>query len=359
MKQWFFRPIIVVFWVVILFGCLYWPKLKIFHYEANTLNVFAWGDILDNAVIAQFEKETGHKINLSYYSSNEELLVKLKATKGEGYDLIIPSDYAVALLTEEGLLKPLDRGRLLFWQDINPNLLGHHFDPQNRFSLPFEWEIYILGIDKNYFATRPLDPSWKLIFDKNTVNYKISMINDPIEAIQFAGFYLFGDLDHLDETQALSVKNLLKEQKKWVEAYANFRGDYFLATQNCPVVIASSSYIWRTMRLFPFVSFIVPKEGTFITIENLAIPKLSDKDDLTYKFINYLYSHYSVKSHFETYGFFPATLQSLKEIEMEPEARELVFSSEEQFKKFHFVTDLIPQQQIHDTWVEVKSGKSY
>ncbi len=78
-------------------------------YEPNSINVFAWGDILDPAVIADFEKETGIKVNLNYYSSNEELIVKLKATRGEGYDLIIPSDYAVKILIKEDLLKPIDQ----------------------------------------------------------------------------------------------------------------------------------------------------------------------------------------------------------------------------------------------------------
>lgn len=357
MRKLIIRSLIILFWIALIFASLYWPKLKVIHYDANTLNVFAWGDILDPTVIAQFEKDTHIKVNLNYYSSNEELLVKLKATKGEGYDLIIPSDYAVNILIHEELLKPIDKSKLTFWHELNPNLLGHHFDPENRYSLPFEWEIFIFGINKDYFAKNNLPHSWKLIFDKNTVQYKISMTNDPIEAIQFAGFYLYGTVPTLTQDQADQVTKLLIEQKQWVEAYANFRGDYFLATQNCPIVIASSSYIWRTMRQFSFVGFIVPEEGTFITIENLSIPKLSTKDHLTYQLINYLYSHYSVRSHFETYGFFPATLHSLKDMPLEPEAKSLVFASEEQFDKFHFVDELMSPQETRDTWVEVKTRK--
>ena len=70
----------VLVWVCLIFSALYWPKWKIFKYDENTINVFVWGDIFDPAVIADFEKETGIKLNLSYYSSNEELIVKLKAT---------------------------------------------------------------------------------------------------------------------------------------------------------------------------------------------------------------------------------------------------------------------------------------
>ena len=206
MKKLLLRSFFVLFWIALIGAILYWPKLKVIQYDSRTLNVFAWGDILDPSVIAKFEKETNIKVRLSYYASNEELLVKLKATQGEGYDLIVPSDYAVKILIQENLLKCLDKSRLHFWKELNPHLLGHFFDPENRYSLPFEWEVYLFGINKDYFDANPkLPPSWKLIFDRKTVQYKISMTNDPIEAIQFAGFYLFGNVSELNSQQALSL----------------------------------------------------------------------------------------------------------------------------------------------------------
>ncbi len=347
---------IILSWMALIFTALYLPNWKMLPYEENSINIFAWGDILDPAIIAEFEHETGIKVHLNYYSSNEEMLVKLKATHGSGYDLIIPSDYAVAVLREERLLKEIDRSELSFWKEINPLLLGHPFDPENRYSIPFEWEIFALAIDKNYFAHRALAPSWKLIFDKNTVTYKIAMVNDPIEAVQFAGFYLYGAVPTLEERQLAEIQNLLIEQKKWVEAYASFRADYFLATRNCPVAIASSSYLWRTMRLFDFVKIIVPEEGSFITIENLCIPALSAKEKLVYRLINFLYRPENVASHFHTFGFFPSTLNAIPHLHMDSEAEALIRSTPEQFEKFHFIRNQIPEQKIRDLWVEVKSG---
>ncbi|HKZ00439.1 MAG TPA: extracellular solute-binding protein [Rhabdochlamydiaceae bacterium] len=355
MKKVLIRSSIILLWLVIIFTGLYWPKFKVLQYEKNSITVFTWGDILEPTVIEQFEKDTGIKVYLNYYSSNEELLVKLKATRGEGYDLVVPSDYAVKLLAEDGLLKTIDKSRLAFWNALNPRLLGHFYDPENNYSTPFEWELFGLGIDKDYFETHTCLPSWKMIFDKSLINYKISMINDPIEAVQMAAFYLYGPINSLTPEQTPSVVKLLMQQKEWVEAYANFRGDYFLATKNCPVVVASSSYIWKTMRIFPFVRFVLPQEGTFITIENLSIPAASDKEKLVYQFINYLYRPQSVVKHYTTFGFFPATLDAMDMFKLDPETQKLLLSSEEDFKKFHFAKTLLPQQQLRDIWVEVKS----
>ncbi len=355
MKKIIIRSVIILFWVVLIFCVLYWPKWKVIKYEENTINVFVWGDILESSVVADFEKETGIKINFSYYSSNEELLVKLKATKGEGYDLIIPSDYAVNILIKEGLLKKLDKDKFAYWQSINPALLGHYFDPENTYSIPFEWELFGFGIDKDYFAAHPTPPSWKMIFDPNTVHYKITMNNDPIEAVQFAAFYLYGDVDQLTPDQVQEVKQTLIRQRPWVAAYASFRGDYFLATKNVAVVIASTSYIWRTKRMFDFVGFVVPKEGSFITIENICIPKPSQKEDLVFRFINYLCSPKSVATHFKTYALFPSTLHALDILEIDPQASSIMRSTPEDFKNYHFIHNILPQEETLDTWVEVKT----
>ncbi|MBS0627482.1 MAG: spermidine/putrescine ABC transporter substrate-binding protein, partial [Verrucomicrobia bacterium] len=93
MKKLLIRLCIISSWLIGIFVALYWPKINFFSYKDHTINVFAWSDILHPDIVADFEKETGIKVKFNYYSSNEELLVKLKATKGEGYDLIIPSDY--------------------------------------------------------------------------------------------------------------------------------------------------------------------------------------------------------------------------------------------------------------------------
>jgi spermidine/putrescine transport system substrate-binding protein len=355
MVKFFIRSLIVLFWIGLIFAGLYWPKWKIFHYEENSINIFSWGDILDPDVVADFERETGIKVHLNYYSSNEELLVKLKATRGEGYDLIIPSDYAVQQLAKDHLLLPLDRSKFSFWEDLNPALVNLPFDPDNIYSIPFEWEIFGLGIDSNYFSTRPLDPSWKLIFDEKVINYKITMINDPVEAVLFSSFYLYGIVDRLDQGQVEEIKKLLIRQRKWVEAYADFRGDYFLATKNCPVVVSSSSYIWRTMRNFPFIRFVVPKEGTFITIENLCIPSASKKEKLSYQFINYLFRPESVASHYRTFGFFPSNLKALPLMELDPQAEALIRTSPKDFNKFYLTKVLLPQQELRNLWVEVKT----
>ncbi|MGD0664568.1 MAG: spermidine/putrescine ABC transporter substrate-binding protein [Rhabdochlamydiaceae bacterium] len=350
----FIRASVVFFWTLLIFGILYWPE-ETFLSNNRAINVFAWGDILDPAIVADFQKETGIKVNMNFYASNEEMIVKLKATGGQGYDMIIPSDYSVEILAKEGLLKELDKSKLNFLPNLNPKLVNLPFDPGNVYSVPFEWELYLIGIDKTYFANRSYDPSWKMVFDTDNINYLITMINDPIQSIDLVSFYLFGNVTTINDQQLSDVTDLLIAQKKHVNAYADFRADYFLATKNSVAVIASSSYLWRTMKKFPFVGYVLPKEGSVITIENLCIPKPSKKEHLTYQLMNYLYTRASMKSHYDTFSIFPATTDVIDDLNESEDTHRLLTMEGDEFKNLRFTTVVASQEKIRDAWVKIKT----
>ncbi len=344
--------LIPLFWIFLFFGVLYLPKWKFLRPQEKAISVFTWGDLLDPEVIEEFERATGIKVHLNFYYSNEELAVKLKATEGVGYDLVLPSDYAVQGLVNEGLLKRLDKSKLPFLNTLNPHLLGLFFDPENAYSIPFEWEVFGFGVDTTRLHIE--HPSWDLIFNPKE-KYTLAMINDPIEAINFAAFYLFGPTSTLSDEKRMRIESLLKRQKKWVEAYTENRGDYFLATRSCPLAVLTSQSAARSMRLFPFVDFVIPEEGTFISIENLCIPKASTKDALVYEFINFLYTKESMLRHYQKFHFFPAIDTPLLPLAPERRFEALQKAGNIPADKTHFFKRLLPPRQTQELWIDVKS----
>jgi spermidine/putrescine transport system substrate-binding protein len=347
------RLFIIFFWVFLIFAVLYLPNVRWIQRNDESINVFCWGDGIDPDVIADFQQETGIKVHLNYYSSNDELIVKMKATRGAGYDLIAPSDYAIAKLVKYDLLRPLDRSKLKFWKELNPLLMGHPFDPHNEYSVPFEWEVFGLGYDMEYFEKTPFEPSWEMLFSPQ--GYQVAMLNNPGDAVFLSSLYLFEKSNLLTPEEFEKTRMLLIQQKPFVEAYADHRTSYFLATRNCPVVVTANSYIWRLKKNFPFIKFAIPKEGTYISIENFALPHGSPKEELVYTFLNYLYTKDSFEKHFETFGFFPAISGAVKNLEEDPDAQAILFTAKEEFKKFHLYTELVPQKELIPLWVEVKT----
>lgn len=341
-KQSAIRIFMVIFWIGAILSSLYFFDYLFSSLSKRSINVLVWSGMLDSNYIAKFEKETNIRVNLSYFENNEELIVKLRATKGKGYDLIVPSDYAISILKEDNLLKKLDKSKLNFLDNLNPVLLNHYFDEHNEYSIPAEWAVFGLGIDKSSAGRAPKNSysdinSWELIFNPKTIKSKIVMSNDYLVSIPLAAIYLFKSLKNIDTYKLVEIKNLLLQQKPFVEAYTDSRPDYYVITNNVPIAVASSSYMIRSMREYPNLDFIIPKEGTLVTIESYAIPQASNKDDLVYEFLNFMFRPETVKHHFEKLGIFPTIKNVLPELNLTGIAKYLLTISQEEFNKFNFL----------------------
>ena len=354
-KRFSVRAGIVVLWLVVIALMLLMPRVNIV--EKNSITVFAWSGVFSQEYIQKFEQETGIKVYVSYYTSNEELLIKLRATGGRGYDLVVPSDYAVKKLLDEGLLKKLDHSKLNFMQSLNPLLLGHAFDPSNAYAIPFVWELYLICIAADFMRTHALPAnSWDLIFKPQNFgsDYRLIMVNDPVEAILSAAYFLYGSVESLTDAQIDEVQKLLIHQSAWVEGYSNVRSDYYLGTRNAATALAQSAELWRALRDYQGIDFVVPHE-TFITIEHCAIPVASTKDDLVYTFLNYFYTQESFKHHFDLFRSCPARLDVIDLLNASEQQKEIMRSSPEAFKNYHFIRDIISEQRKHDLWITLKS----
>lgn len=357
MKSWKFpliRLLILLFWSGMLALLLYLPTFEREELEPTSISIFTWGDILEPELIQQFEKKSGIKVYLNYYASNEELMVKMRATGGRGYDMIIPSDYAVDTMRREGLLKRLDHSKLKLCSKIHPLLLNRKFDPDNSYSIPYLWEVYGMGYNKNFFGNSPPHASWDLIFNSSQIDYRIAMTNDPIDAVSLAGFYLYGPVGQFNQEQIAGIQKLLTEQKQFVEAYADFRGDYLLATKNCAIAVCTSSYIARSMHSLDYIGFLVPEEGSFITIENFAIPEVSNREELVYQFINFMFEPESIRTNVEEYSFFSSCEEAIDLFPGNEFFEKHMRASTYENRPTYLVNKSIPTRTIADLWTNVK-----
>lgn len=344
----------IIFWAMLFFGCLYIPKLLyIWSADSKTLNIATWTDMLDEAMLKKFEQETGIRVNISYFDNNDELLVKMRATQGQGYDLIIPSDHTVQLLIQDNLLKPLDHSKITIWDRIEPWLLNAYFDPQNQFSIPYYWGIYGIGINKSFFGGQVPKASWDLIFKPLDKHAKISMLDNPRESILLATFYLYGAVEKMNSCMIEEVKKLLIRQKQWVEAYTEFRADYLLLSTTCPVVVSTTPTIFRLMGIQSNIEFLVPEEGTFMTTDNWVIPRASSKEDYVYSFINFLYQPEIIRHHFNVFTFIPATIDFRELLTQYPSI--LAAYAIEHHKLFYF-KNILSKTMLNDVWIALKSS---
>lgn len=346
------RASIVFFWLIIVVVFLYAGKITDLFERGRSINVLVWGQVLDKEFLVDFEKETGIRVNVNYFENNEELFVKLRATQDHDYDLIMPSDWAAQLLIQEGLIKKIDHEKIAFWDDIQPALLNHYFDRGNEYTLPYYWTLYGLGVNTDHFGGQLPTATWKLVFDPAYMPQSIGTFEDIRPLTLIAALYLFGRLDALSALEIDQIIAVLREQKKHVEMYTDNRAEYLLASGATPVVTGLSGDFLKVMRRFDNISFLIPQEGAFAIIDSLAIPSASQKDDLIYPFLNYLFRKDIVQQYVDKFEFFSAVKVDADYDERFAQFTEPTF---ELFNKIHFFKNVVSSAILNDILIALKS----
>jgi spermidine/putrescine transport system substrate-binding protein len=322
----------------------------------NELNVFTWADYIPAEIAADFEKETGIHVHFHYYASNEELLAKMRSTKGHGYDLLIPSDYAVKILIDEHLIKPIDKKKVPYFSEIAPFLCNRHFDLDNTYSIPGLWEVFGLGVDREALANQPEilnKPSLKHLFDPTS--YKVTMTPDVLEAITFASQYLYNKTESLSKTQLAEVEALLTKQKKGTEAYADYRAKYLISTKNCSIALLRSPFFHQIKTDSPFIDFLIPEGPIFLSIESYAISKETKQEEAAYKFLNFLLRKENTLKLIEFCPLYPSIIGYSKEQKTYPEFDETLQKIVErnEFECFRYLTS---ESEMRKLWINVKKN---
>jgi len=353
-------------------GVLYLPRILDVFGSQTSLNIYTFTEMLSPEVAQRFEDETGVAVNIKFFQTNEELYAKLRVNLGEGYDIIVASEYMIETMKNEGILQKLDHSKLAILQELDPKLLNQPFDPGNQYSLPLEWHTYgivydkaLINSSKTSTNTNTIDEiSFDLLFKdprellqlglvKNL--YKICMVDDGKEALMLALLYLFGGQKPMNEEAFVRVEQLLIQQKEWVEAYTSSSLQYFLFTDIVPVAVTSSSYMKKILEETDRFGFKIPKEGGILVLENYAIPISCKKVDLVHQFFNFVLSQENVEFNSDKYGYNPTNKKAYAAVPERFLNDVNIFPDEKTFERLHILRqEYPPKKKIENTWLGVK-----
>ena len=115
--------------------------------SGKKLNVFVWTEYVPDSVFKKFEAETGTKVNISTYSSNEDMLAKVKSESPGTYDIVLPSDYMVKSMIAQGMLEKLDQSKLTNISNIGSQYLNPSYDPGNVYSVPYQGGVAAIAVN--------------------------------------------------------------------------------------------------------------------------------------------------------------------------------------------------------------------
>ena len=168
--------------------------------EEKILNIYNWPDYIAKDMVANFEKESGIKVNYQTFENNEALQAKLVAGNS-GYDLVVPGAVFAKSQIEGGLLMKLDKSKVANYSNLDPDIMGKlaGVDPGNAYLVPWAWSYTTVGINKAKVAkalgaTALPDNAWELVFNPEyTAKLKscgIAFLDSPTEVIPPAMLFL-------------------------------------------------------------------------------------------------------------------------------------------------------------------------
>jgi spermidine/putrescine-binding protein len=253
--------------------------------EESVLNLYTWSDYFHRPILDGFTQKTGIKVNQTYYATNEDLIAKLMAGDS-GYDLVVPSDYAVQVLTEEKKVRPLDRSKLPNFKNLDPKLLGLVYDKDNHYSIPIFWGTTGLGVNKEVIKD-PVD-SWAAVFDEKNAN-KISMLQDAREDFAVALKLMGKSVNETDPAVLKQAADKLRAQTKLVKAYDSNSFDDKLRNGDAALVHGYNGQLAKVVaENTNKFTYVVPKEGATRWVDNACIPAGSKHVANAHLFLNHI-----------------------------------------------------------------------
>ncbi|MEU6607100.1 spermidine/putrescine ABC transporter substrate-binding protein [Streptomyces shenzhenensis] len=248
------------------------------------LHVYAWAGEIPDSVVKGFEKETGIKVTVDTFDSNETMTAKL-SSGSSGYDLVEPSQYTVQQLIGQNLIQPLDHSKIEGLGNLAPKFRTATYDAGNKYSVPWIWGT--TGFAYNDTCIKSAT-SWKTLFDAKYKG-KLYMLDNMLAAY-IAGLQVTGHrATSTDKDEIAQATEALQQQKKVLAGYNSTNYPQLLSTgQACAAEAWSGTAMAKVVASDPHVHYVIPEEGGSIWTDGIAIPKGAKNVTSAYKFINYL-----------------------------------------------------------------------
>jgi len=260
--------------------------------SSKRLRILTWSDYVPADVAADFEKETGIHVELTL-SNNEEMISKLHATGGAGYDLAQPSvDRITGVQREFGLYRPIDLSKVNVGQ-FRPEIL----DVARKFAsldgklyaLPYLWGSEGLVVNRKYASMADYTDLCRADLKGRT---SMRLRRPTLMAFAFAlGQDPFALYDEPKAYEALMerVGNTLAACKSIVRFFFDNR-DQLLNGMRSGEVVAAMMWDtggWTLNRENPDIQYVVPKSGALGWLDTFALPYKGRNDAGAYKWINF------------------------------------------------------------------------
>ncbi|WP_286237768.1 polyamine ABC transporter substrate-binding protein [Neptuniibacter halophilus] len=271
--------------------------------EDKVLNVYNWSDYVDPAIITAFEEKTGIKVNYDVYDSNEVLEAKLMSG-GSGYDIVVPTGAFLERQVQAGIYAEIDRSKLTNYGNLDTVLtdkIARH-DPDNKHNVPWAWGTIGLGYNEAMVKERlgenaqldSLDMIFKPEVAAKLADCGIGLLDSPAEVISVALNYLGLDPNSENKGDLKKAKELLDSVRPSIKYFNSSKYIADLASGEICVALGYNGDVLQSQsradenNLGQTIGYSIPKEGTMVWFDLMAIPADAPHPEAAHKFIDHM-----------------------------------------------------------------------
>lgn len=351
------RAIVVMAWMAIIYASLMVPKLiQKNPIDTASLRIYTWAHRIDENMVRAFEQKTGIKVYLTYYESSEELLTKLERMSAIDCDIMLPSGYIIEPMIKNNLIKKIDKQRCSFLKNIYPEFLDMYFDTKNDYSIPLYWDVFGIGYNSRMVGSREI--TLGMLFNQaDIVGGVIGMTEDARESIFLAAQYLGIPLTgHFTQEELHQIHDLLHQQKRWVGAYSDSGQGYFLSSETFAVVASDREIVCRQMVNNDFIKFALIPQGSMLRVDSVVLNAATQKDDMIYQFLEFLFSYDVMMHHAQKYCILPTIKQVFKALDFKYIGVSGLYPGSDSFKQLVVFQHGLTQKALNDFWINFKAS---
>lgn len=324
--------------------------------DSQSINVYNWGEYIDQSVLDDFEAETGIKVNYTTYASNEEMYSKI-VSGAASYDVIIPSEYMISKMISEDLLAELNFDNIPNYKYIGEEYRGLSYDPEEKYSVPYTWGTVVIVYNTKYVDEEDVaDESINLLWNEKYAG-NILMFDNPRDAFALAHIKLGHSMNTTNPDDWYEAAEELKKQKPIVQAYVMDQIFDKMLNEEAYIAAYYAGDAMTMMDENEDLAAYVPREGANMFFDSMCVLKSSQNKEAAEKFINFMCeTEIAVRNAEEVWYAIPHTA-AYEALDPEQSEDPLVYPPQEILDKCEVFINLNKETLVlqSELWINLKT----